>query len=56
MRRAVILKDKVVENIIVIDDDTPKELYDVEIEDDVFVNIGYEYKRGKFVAPKEETE
>lgn len=52
-RKAAIIKKDIVTNIIAIDDDTPKELYDVELEADSPVNIGYKYLGGEFIAPKE---
>lgn len=52
-RRAAIIKKNVVTNVILIDDDTPKDLYDVELEADSTVSVGFSYKNGKFTAPEQ---
>lgn len=52
-RAAKIEKGKVV-NILVIDDNTPREFYDVELGEDEVVEIGWKHKAGKFIAPKPE--
>lgn len=55
-RKAAIIKRNVVTNVILIDDDTPKDLYDVELEADSIVSVGFKYKDGKFTAPKPEAD
>ena len=52
-RKAAIIEKHVVTNIIVIDDDTPKDLYSVELEADSEVSIGWKYDGIKFTAPKQ---
>ena len=47
-RRAVKIEKGVVTNVIVIDDDTPKELYDVKIKSNTAVSIGWKYENGIF--------
>lgn len=51
-RKAVKLEKNKVTNVMVIDDNTPKELYDVEIDADSNVAIGWKYSGGEFIEPK----
>lgn len=52
-RRAVKIEKGVVTNVILIDDDTPKELYDIELESGSNVGIGWKHISSEFVAPKQ---
>lgn len=52
MGKAVKIEDGIVKNVLVIDDSTPKELFDVEIEDESTVDIGWKYEDGEFIAPE----
>ena len=51
-RRAVKIEKGKVTNVLVIDDKTPKELFDVELEQDSPVGIGWKYDGSEFIAPK----
>ncbi|HRJ06872.1 MAG TPA: hypothetical protein PK911_04995 [Candidatus Saccharibacteria bacterium] len=52
-RRAVKIENNVVTNVLIIDDDTPKDLYDVELEEGSNVSIGWKYDGSEFTEPKQ---
>lgn len=51
-RRAAKIENGVVTNVILIDDDTPKDLYDIELEVNSLVSVGFKYNDGEFIAPE----
>lgn len=52
-RKAAKIEKNIVTNVLVIDDDTPKDLYDVELDADSTVGIGWKYLGGEFKQPKQ---
>lgn len=54
-KRAVKIEDGVVTNVIVIDDNTPKSLYDVKLKSDEEASVGWKYEDEKFIAPPQES-
>lgn len=55
-RKAAIIKDGIVENVIVIDDNTPSSIYDVELEAGSNVGPGWRYEKKKFIEPEQAEE
>lgn len=52
-QRAVKIQDGIVTNVLVIDDNTPKDFYDMKLEDGANVGVGWKFEDGEFIQPEQ---